>query len=211
MGDIGQVSANLEDYVEVIYELVRENGIARVKDVAERKDVKMASVNSAIKKLADEKLIDHQTYGAISLTSKGADLAKDLEKRHLVIKRFLEGINVSPSVADADACAIEHFLHKETIKALTDHLIKEEEKGCLTAPVVTLRDIRPGNECRIKKMGLKGELKQRLIELGLRVGELVKVIRTAPLGDPISVKFKNCQLSIRKSDAVSIEVEELVS
>lgn len=119
MVKVGTISVNLEDYVETIFDLIRELGVARISDVAKRKSVKKASVHEAIKRLANEGLVSHERYSQINLTKKGANLAKTLELRHAVIKRFLSKvIMVSPDIADKDACAIEHYIHPETVKGL---------------------------------------------------------------------------------------------
>ena len=54
---IGQLSESLEDYVEIIYNLIEENKVARVRDIAKAKDVKMSSVVSALKRLDQEKKV----------------------------------------------------------------------------------------------------------------------------------------------------------
>jgi len=182
MPAVGKVSPNLEDYIEVIYELIRESGVARVNDVAKRKSISKASVNNALKRLVKEGLIFHKAYATITLTDKGTALAKKLEKRHAVISLFLQDIlQVKPEVADVDACAIEHHVHKETIDGLMKYS-RAISHGLNTIP--------PGQKCRIKKINATGTIKQRLLEMGLHVGEIVKVERIAPLGDPIDIKVK---------------------
>lgn len=128
MSNIGNISASLEDYVEVIFDLHRKKGLARVADVARRKNVKMASVNNAIKRLAKEDMLTHENYKSIILTSKGTRLAKKLDKRHAVIKKFLEKIvKIDPEIADRDACTIEHHVQKETIDGLIKFIENYDE------------------------------------------------------------------------------------
>ena len=231
---VGQISPTLEDYIEIIFDLIREGGVARVKEVAEKKSVAMASVNNALKKLVKEGLISHESYGCISLTGKGANLAKRLSHRHSLLKTFLEEIiNVDPDIANADACAIEHHVHKETIDALTRYVSERESEdrrdlphlaspykgeGSHSSeprtpnpeprnkPLLTLREIKPGESCRVEKMTSGSDLKKRLLEMGIHVGEKITVDRVAPLGDPISIKVKNYHLSLRKSEAAKIIV-----
>lgn len=73
-----------------------------------------------------------------------------------------------------------------------------------------LKCISPGESCRITKINATGEIKQRLLEMGLHVGETVRVERIAPLGDPINIKVKRYQLSLRKKEAAAIQVEEII-
>ena len=72
---------------------------------------------------------------------------------------------------------------------------------------MNLAMLKPGEEGRITKMGAIGPLKRRLMDMGVLVGEAVKVEKVAPLGDPIEVIIKNYHLSLRKKEAAEIEVE----
>jgi ferrous iron transport protein A len=72
---------------------------------------------------------------------------------------------------------------------------------------MNLAMLKPGESGRITKMGAIGPLKRRLMDMGVLVGEAVKVEKVAPLGDPIEVIIKNYHLSLRKKEAAEIEVE----
>ena len=72
----------------------------------------------------------------------------------------------------------------------------------------TLKELKIGGTAIIKKNGTKGALKQRFMDMGITKGTEVKVIKVAPLGDPIEVEIRGYNLSIRKEDAAFIEVEE---
>lgn len=73
--------------------------------------------------------------------------------------------------------------------------------------MMNLAKLKPGETGRITKMGAIGPLKRRLMDMGVLVGERVKVEKIAPLGDPIEVTVKSYQLSLRKREAEGIEVE----
>lgn len=72
---------------------------------------------------------------------------------------------------------------------------------------MNLAMMRPGESGRITGIGAIGHLKRRLMDMGVLVGEQVKVEKVAPLGDPIEVKIKNYSLSLRKREAAEITVE----
>lgn len=67
--------------------------------------------------------------------------------------------------------------------------------------------LKPGQSGKIKSISAQGILKKRLMDMGMIVGEKVKVKKIAPLGDPIEVEVKNYFLSLRKREASAIEVE----
>jgi ferrous iron transport protein A len=72
---------------------------------------------------------------------------------------------------------------------------------------MNLAKLKPGEKGRITAMGAIGPLKRRLMDMGVLVGEEVKVLKVAPFGDPIEVTVKNYNLSLRKKEAEGISVE----
>lgn len=72
---------------------------------------------------------------------------------------------------------------------------------------MNLAKLKPGESGRITAIGAIGPLRRRLMDMGVLVGETVKVVKVAPLGDPIEVTVKSYQLSLRKQEAEGIAVE----
>lgn len=71
----------------------------------------------------------------------------------------------------------------------------------------TLTDLRVGQSGVVVKVGGKGQIRQRMMDMGVVPGSEIKVIRIAPLGDPVEFSIKGYNLSLRKSEAGDIEVE----
>jgi len=74
---------------------------------------------------------------------------------------------------------------------------------------VKLSEVHPKQKAIIKSIGDIGELKDRLMELGVLCGEPVQVVRIAPLGDPVEIRIGDEHLALRKEDAEKIEVEAI--
>lgn len=75
---------------------------------------------------------------------------------------------------------------------------------------MTLADFAPPGTCRVLAAAENaGEMQSRLYALGIFPGVEVEVIRYAPLGDPIQVKVGNALLSVRRTEALLIEVQDL--
>jgi len=74
-------------------------------------------------------------------------------------------------------------------------------------PVKMLSELKRGEKGRIVKIGGKGGVHRRLLDMGLVSGSEVEMQRVAPLGDPIEIKVKGYNLSLRKEEAASIQVE----
>ena len=72
---------------------------------------------------------------------------------------------------------------------------------------MNLSRLKPGEHVIITKIGAIGPLRRRLMDMGVLVGENVKVLKVAPLGDPIEVTIKHYNLSLRKKEAEGISVE----
>jgi len=74
-------------------------------------------------------------------------------------------------------------------------------------PVKLLSELKRREKGRIVKIGGGGGTRRRLLDMGLVSGSEVKMERVAPLGDPIEIKIKGYNLSLRKEEADSIQVE----
>ena len=78
---------------------------------------------------------------------------------------------------------------------------------CTSPPRFSLDKTKVGDIVRVTKMGAKGDVRFRLLDMGLVKGVELTVIRTAPLGDPIEVMINGFYLSLRLEEARGIEVE----
>ncbi|ROR27468.1 ferrous iron transport protein A [Mobilisporobacter senegalensis] len=72
---------------------------------------------------------------------------------------------------------------------------------------MTLKDLKPGQEGTVIGIGEKGPMRRRIMDMGVTPGVLVKVVKVAPLGDPIEVNIRGYELSLRKDEAKQIEVK----
>jgi Mn-dependent DtxR family transcriptional regulator len=113
----------MENYLEAIYELSQDKGSARVSDIAERMGVSKASTNSAVSTLSGKGLVKNEKYREIFLTPAGLKLAKFTAKKHHVIQQFFSKVlNVDGRTADDDACAIEHVISEDSVRAMQSYL-----------------------------------------------------------------------------------------
>lgn len=122
LGDSG-LSSSLEDYLEAIYHLERENRVARAKDIADRLEVSRASVTTALKALASRDLINYQPYSYITLTQAGKAAAAEVARRHAALKEFFQYfLQLDPDHSDANACRVEHVLDDKAMERLVAFL-----------------------------------------------------------------------------------------
>ena len=71
----------------------------------------------------------------------------------------------------------------------------------------SLRDVKIGETCTVKKIHGEGALKRRIMDMGITKGVEIYVRKVAPLGDPVEITVRDYELSIRKGDAELIEIE----
>lgn len=120
LGRCMTLSSNMEDYLEAILYLTNKKTEARTKDIAAHLQVKMPSVNKALKKLADLGYLNYDPYITTTLTKKGEDYANNVLSRHNKIKKFLQNVlNTQENIAELNACKLEHILDKDLIDKLT--------------------------------------------------------------------------------------------
>ena len=116
---LSNLTTSVEDYMEVIYELIQEKGYARSVDISKYLGVKSPSVTSMLQRLDRMGFVVYERYRGLTLTSKGERLAKSVKERHLTITKFLRILGVAENIANSDAEGIEHHLHKVTIERIT--------------------------------------------------------------------------------------------
>ncbi|MFO7792086.1 MAG: metal-dependent transcriptional regulator [Candidatus Saliniplasma sp.] len=108
-----------EEYIEAIYDVVKDKGYAKVKDIAESLEVGLSSVTEMFQKLDKKGYIDYKKYSGVTLTDKGEEKSIELSEKHKVLKDFFIILGLDEEIADDDACKIEHVARRETIERLT--------------------------------------------------------------------------------------------
>ena len=117
------LSASLEDYLEAIHHLQKRNRVARAKDIADSLKVTRGTVTGSLKALAAKGLIEYEPYSFITLTQKGAALAREVIHRHQTLEAFFSKVlQLDRKRADAIACQVEHEVDAETIDRLVAFL-----------------------------------------------------------------------------------------
>lgn len=111
----------IEDYVELIADLIDATGEARAAEVARRMDVRQATVAKMINRLAERGLVETAPYRPLHLSESGRRMAEHSRERHAVVLRFLRSLGVSEDTARIDAEGIEHHVSEETLELMRRH------------------------------------------------------------------------------------------
>lgn len=114
-----ELTSALEDYLKIIHELIREKGMARVRDICTARQVKSGSASPAMNRLAEMGLIEHNRGEFIVLTRRGEEIARRVRARHdTLLWLFRDFLGVDAAVAARDACEMEHHLSDTSLDAL---------------------------------------------------------------------------------------------
>lgn len=105
----------IEDYVELISDLIEHEGEARQVDIAERLGVAQPTVAKMLKRLVREGYAVQRRYRGVFLTDVGEALADASRKRHQTVEDFLCALGVPADIARRDAEGIEHHVSEETL------------------------------------------------------------------------------------------------
>jgi DtxR family transcriptional regulator, manganese transport regulator len=107
----------VEDYVELIADLIGDGGEARQVDIAARLGVAQPTVAKMLKRLADDGFVQQRPYRGVFLTPAGQALADQSRERHRIVENFLRALGIGPETARRDAEGIEHHVSRETLEA----------------------------------------------------------------------------------------------
>lgn len=123
------IRESAEMYLETILVLSQKQPQVRSIDVVNALNYKKSSVSVAMKKLRENKLIEMDEDGFISLTPEGEKIAQTMLERHKLISNWLIQLGVDEETAIEDACRIEHVISNESFEAIKKHMPAPREQA----------------------------------------------------------------------------------
>ena len=124
-----QAMALLEDYAEMIGDLIDEFGEARITDLAQRMGVTHPTATKAVARLKREGLAASRPYRGVFLTDAGAALAERVRARHRTVVDLLVAVGVPVETAEMDAEGLEHYVSDVTLQAFEAYLRQGRRKS----------------------------------------------------------------------------------
>ena len=116
-------STKMEDYLEIISELVELKGHATTLDISRYMNVSAPSVTKMLQRLDEGGYLEYEKYHGINLTEKGAHVADGIRQKHGILLEFFEILGIGYDTANQDTEGIEHHLNPKTIKQLRKFII----------------------------------------------------------------------------------------
>lgn len=233
MTQVGEISESLEDYLKIIFQLERERRVARVKDIAARKGVRMASVTGALRRMSKEGLVRYGAREFVELTDEGSTLARKVLQRNDFLRRFLtDTLGLSEETAEQDADAIEHHLSSETLARFaafyqfmeayghTQILTRFLDDGlmvpCKDCPnaeksdhptLVDLLSLEPGTTGRVAWVKGDADERLRLVEQGIL--PRVHIELESHHNGSVKVRIKGTTVTLDEQQADAIQVQPI--
>jgi Mn-dependent DtxR family transcriptional regulator len=116
---MGKMTKSREDYLKAIFELSASGDGARISDIAAMLGFSKPSVCNAAQILEDDNLVVRGEHRQLFLTSEGTKMAMAVKHKYDIIERFfVDVLNVDKETSAADACALEHIISIESLRAI---------------------------------------------------------------------------------------------
>lgn len=116
-----KVQESRENYLEAILMLEKQKGQVRSIDVANFLDFSKPSVSVAVNNLKNALLLTVTPEGWLKLTEAGRALAEQVYERHLLLSKILVAMGVDESIAQEDACRVEHVISQESFERIKEY------------------------------------------------------------------------------------------
>ncbi|MDE1763965.1 MAG: transcriptional regulator [Thaumarchaeota archaeon] len=122
--------SRIEDYLEVISELVELKGYANTIEISKYLNVSAPSVTKMLQRLDENGYLEYEKYKGINLTQKGKAVADTVRQKHGILLEFFKMLGINHEIANQDTEGIEHHLNPQTIRQLRKFVtfLKENPK-----------------------------------------------------------------------------------
>ena len=198
-----------EDYLEMIWRFNSDRGNGPfAEDIADILGEERSDVSPFLRTLTEDEYITISVEGRINLTKAGAELGRNVVRRHDVLKCFFtEILGMEPGSASDEACILEHGVSDEVIDRLGNYLNREPLSETASPGQVILSECVEGETLEVR--GVKGEEGlRRLSDLGVVPGVRI-LLRRRLRNHAVVVQVKGCDIALSPEVASSVVVERI--
>lgn len=211
----------VQDYLKAIHQLGGTKGFVPTTALAERLDVRPASVSGMLRRLDDQGLVTHERYRGVRLTRRGAREAVEMIRHHRLLELYLaEVVGMPLDKVHAEADALEHHI-SEDLESRLDELLGHPTRDPHGHPIPTAKlvlteqrypalvEAAAGSTCQIRSVDDDDpELLRYLDDLGIRPGVVVEVIESIPFGGGVRARIARRDVVIGAEAAAAVRVSE---
>ncbi len=116
------LTATMEDYLEMVYRLSRENGYTRMRELADALNVHAPAATRMVQRLAGLNLVKYQKYGVLVLEEAGREIGASLYARHDMVEKFLRILGVREENLLEETEKMEHTISADTLQCILTFL-----------------------------------------------------------------------------------------
>lgn len=191
------MSASIEEYLEWIYRLSKEQDEVTTTDLAKSVKVSPASVTGMLKRLSERGLIHHEKYHGITLTDQGREVALTTIRRHGLLERLLADVLGLPwHLVDDMAGRLEHHITPQVEERLQQFLgypttCPHGQPINWVEPETNVRlgTLQPGDVAQVARIGDESpDFLEYIWDMGMKPGATVEVLSRAPFKGPLIVR-----------------------
>lgn len=182
-------SESIEDYIKAIFQLGKNGDLVQTSAIADRLEVRPASVSNMMRRLATLGFLVHAPYRGVKLTKEGELLARRMVRRHRLIERFLvEVLDYPWDEVHEEAERLEHAVSPGFMDRL-NKLLENPSTDPHGAPIPAsdgtmdesahpaLVELRAGDTACVRRVrDDDGDLLRQFGQLGIRPGALIEVL-----------------------------------
>lgn len=197
-----ELSQSIEDYLKAIYKLQETNDVVSKSGIASDLGVSAASVTNMIKRLAELKLVKHESYRGVELTPQGELAALEIVRHHRLLETYLREVMGYPwEQMHEEAEQLEHHISEEFESKIDEmlgypthdphgHPIPTLD-GSIELPSTTrLSETNPGQSVTVHHVGdANPEMLTYLEEIGLLPKTRLTLVEKAPFDGPVTVEI----------------------
>lgn len=217
-----EITPPIEDYLKVIYTLVRERGEERASTsaISDRMEVSAASATNMMQKLADMRLVEYVPYRGVSLTDTGEKIALEVIRHHRLIELYLaEALGYSWDTVHDEAERLEHVISEEfedRIDAMLGHPTTDPHGDPIPPKIGRppegtsrrLTEAAIGESVVVRRVSDRdGDFLRQLASLELVPGTRVRIVDRERAGGPITLERDGLRLSVTDQVAQRIYVD----
>lgn len=211
-----------ENYLKALFNLTIENGETTVNDLSKELNIKMPTVNSMIKKLAEKNMVNYTTYKPISLTDKGKREAALVIRKHRLTEMFLvEKMGFGWDEVHDIAEQIEHIHAPKFFSKMDEILnfptidphgspIPDKQGKVAWIAYEKLLDCKEGDTIILSAVtNSSDEFLKFLNKKNLLLGSELKIIAIEPFDESVTVMYKKSEITISKIAAEKLLVKTI--
>ncbi|MFL2941662.1 MAG: metal-dependent transcriptional regulator [Candidatus Poseidoniales archaeon] len=208
MAGMDALSESAEMMIKNINQLAANEKRVRTSDLANKTELKPATVTEMIQRLGDLGLVDYEPYHGVHLTKQGQHVADVIEHRFNILERFLtEILGVDNDEASEVACRMEHVLTRDVEHKLTTFLgVDPQKESELFCHKINIED---GNDHKYLPLSNFKEGKKGTVKLIFENNELAKILGTKGIipGSSLLLKESNNKVYTIQNDEGEFSVD----